>query len=47
MQSENINELAGALAKAQGSIKAAAKAKAAEDDAWPDWDTAPDPRELN
>ena len=27
MQSENINELAGALAKAQGSIKAAAKAK--------------------
>ena len=27
--------------------EAAAKAKAAEDDAWPDWDTAPDPRELN
>jgi len=27
MQSENINELAGALAKAQGSIKVAAKAK--------------------
>jgi len=27
--------------------EAAAKAKAAEDDAWPDWDTAPDPREIN
>jgi hypothetical protein len=33
------------LARAEAAAKATAKA--AEDDAWPDWDTAPDPRELN